>query len=91
MTVGAEITLQSVADVEEGEASPEEGKASPMRTRRSVTGDLEMESGLIGYCEWLISNGSSATVSGFRYFFCLGFSLFDQKLQWVNVFVLLSG
>ena len=32
-----------------------------MRTRRSVVGDLETKSGLIGDGEWLIGNGSSAT------------------------------
>ena len=37
------------------------GKASSVRTRRSVVGDLETKSGLIGDGEWLIGNGSSAT------------------------------
>ena len=37
------------------------GKASSVWTRRSVAGDLETKSGLIGDDEWLIGNGSSAT------------------------------
>ena len=51
--VGAEITLQSVAD---------EGKVSLVRTRRSIANNLETKSGLIGNNEWLIDNGSSVMV-----------------------------
>ena len=68
--MGAEITLQSIADAEEGEASP-------VQTRRSVAGDLEMESGLIGDGEWLIGDASTATLQ-----WRMGFSFF----VWVSLF-----
>ena len=45
-------------------ALPKEQKLLPVRTRRSIAFNLETESGLIDDSEWLIGNGSLATVNG---------------------------
>ena len=96
---GAEITLQSVTD--EGKVSlvrTRRSIANNLETKSGLIGNNEwllttvhqwrFSDGSLATIHWrrFIGNDSSAMVQRFTYFFCLGFSFFDQKLQWLNVF-----